>query len=420
VGSSSTPLNSCVKKRDQGPRAATTSFAEIREGAPSVRNECTRQEQMPCGDEPSAGIRLASQREGGGRPEGLRMTIERSGFSKRAGFVLGAIALTWVCCTPYVPADGASDELSSAAPEVIASPVDGGDTKDPAAGKAGSAADPAALPAPEACAQVKTTVSEVVKVMTMNVRHDADQWERRFPLIADEIVRLDPDLIGMQEVELRDDQADRLNELIAQRGHARYQVFAKMRSGIVGFFTGEGVAVLSRWPIIDKREQAMEDARVSLRARVKHPSGAEIDVVATHLHHLAGAEADQMRLRQAKVTADLANREAGCRPTFLVGDMNSVDSSEAIAHFASGGFVDSYRAVHGDRTSPAGRTAMITLQEGAFEQAPKRRIDYVFGRSSGPRTVKATDSVVCFKNHDDKGFYPSDHYGVMTTFELRR
>jgi hypothetical protein len=26
---------------------------------------------------------------------------------------------------------------------------------------------------------------------------------------------------------------------------------------------------------------------------------------------------------------------------------------------------------------------------------------------------------VCFKNHDAKGFYPSDHLGVMTTYRVR-
>jgi hypothetical protein len=36
-------------------------------------------------------------------------------------------------------------------------------------------------------------------VMTVNIRHDEDEWERRFELLADEIVRLDPDVIGVQE-----------------------------------------------------------------------------------------------------------------------------------------------------------------------------------------------------------------------------
>jgi hypothetical protein len=62
---------------------------------------------------------------------------------------------------------------------------------------------------------------------------------------------------------------------------------------------------------------------------------------------------------------------------------------------------------------------MVILRDGAFAQDPKRRIDFVMGRSAGGRTVRPLESIVCFKNHDAKGFYPSDHFGVMTTFEMK-
>jgi len=241
------------------------------------------------------------------------------------------------------------------------------------------------------CAGTRGSKTVTVKVMTMNLRHDSDQWERRFPLIADEIDRLDPDIIGLQEVEIADDQADRLNELLAKRGHAKYHVYAKRKSGVTGYFSGEGVAILSRWPITEKHHEDTGEMRVSIHARTKHPSGGSIDIIDTHLDHRGGAEGDATRDDQARQTLDLTKRNDDCHPTVLTGDMNATEGSPA----------------------------MIVLKDGAFTQSPKRRIDFVLGRSAGGRTVKALDSVVCFKNHDSKGFYPSDHLGVMTTYEMR-
>ena len=63
---------------------------------------------------------------------------------------------------------------------------------------------------------------------------------------------------------------------------------------------------------------------------------------------------------------------------------------------------------------PVGPTSPIKLVEGAV-QAPKNRIDFVFAKGAG---IAPTTSEVRFKNHDAKGFYPSDHLGVMTTFVI--
>jgi beta-glucosidase len=269
------------------------------------------------------------------------------------------------------------------------------------------------------CADTRARATATVKVMTINVRHDSDQWERRFSLIADEIARLDPDLIGLQEVEIARDQADRLNELLAKRGHAKYHVYTKRKSGLGGFFTGEGISVMSRWPIVEKHHEDIGKMRVSIVARVEHPAGGFIDMANTHLDHKGGAEGDATRDDQAKQTLELLDRNDDCYPTFLTGDMNATENSAALTRFKSAGFVDSYRQVHGAATPETGNTSTIVLRDGAFTQDPKRRIDFVLGRSAGGRTVKALDSVVCFKNHDAKGFYPSDHLGVMTTYEVR-
>jgi endonuclease/exonuclease/phosphatase family metal-dependent hydrolase len=263
-----------------------------------------------------------------------------------------------------------------------------------------------------------TGPTATVKVMSINLRHDSDEWERRFEMIADEIVRLDPDLVGMQEVEIGKDQANKLNDLLAARGHAKYNLFTKRKSGFSGFFTGEGIGIMSRWPIVEKEHEDIGEMRVSVFVRVKHPSGKLIDMADTHLDHHGGPQGDADRDDEAKQTIDLLNRNTGCNPTFLTGDMNAKEESPALKRFFAAGLADSYRAVHGDETPTTGNTSPIKLAEGA-EQNPRNRIDFILGRSAGGRTVTPTDSLVCFKNHDAKGFYPSDHLGVMTTYDVK-
>jgi endonuclease/exonuclease/phosphatase family metal-dependent hydrolase len=269
------------------------------------------------------------------------------------------------------------------------------------------------------CGGVTASRTVRVKVMTLNLRHDSDDWKRRFPLIADDIVRLDPDIIGLQEIEIADDQADYLNDLISKRGHAKYEIHQRRKPGIKGWFTGEGVGIMSRWEITEKTHEDLPEMRTAVRTRVKHPSGKFIDLANTHLHSSGGAEGDAIRAEQAKQVIGLVDREDDCWPTLITGDMNATETHEALARYRNAGFVDSFKKVHGADTPKIGNTSSVVLREGAFTQDPKRRIDFILGRSAGARSLTPVESVRCLENHDAKGFYPSDHFGVMTTYDVK-
>jgi endonuclease/exonuclease/phosphatase family metal-dependent hydrolase len=260
-----------------------------------------------------------------------------------------------------------------------------------------------------------------IDVMTINLRHDVDEWERRFELIADEIVRLDPDLIGTQEIEITGvDQTQALLELIAARGGADYGFYEELKIWPYGALTGEGVGILSRYPILETGlEDLLEGGRVAVWARVEVESGYELDFFNTHLESEGNEQmtGDEIRTQQAGFMVEFMAAAGDERIQLLTGDMNTTDDTEAYEVLVAGGLSDTYRAVHGDATATTGATSPIVLMEGA-EQDPMRRIDYVF--TSAPDGAQATpvDSIVCFQNHDDAGFYPSDHLGVMTSFDL--
>lgn len=249
---------------------------------------------------------------------------------------------------------------------------------------------------------------QTLKIVTINLRHDVDQWERRFPLIADEIARLKPDIIGLQEVEIFDHQATKLRDLIKARGGFNYRVYDHLKTGLA-LFSGEGIGILSRFPMEKTGHIDLGEGRLTVWARVRVATDLTVDFYNTHLHSQGG---DEVRLPQAqKTTAWIAKQNAG-HPIVLTGDMNAGETSATIKHFVTSGLVDSFKAVHGANTKTLGPTSPIKLAEGAI-QAPKNRIDFVFAKGAG---IMPTASEVRFKNADAKGFYPSDHLGVATTF----
>ncbi len=262
-----------------------------------------------------------------------------------------------------------------------------------------------------------------IDVVTINLRHDVDEWERRFDLIADEIVRLDPDLIGTQEIEITGvDQTAALLERIAARGGADYEYYQELKIWPYGALTGEGVGILSRYPILETGlKDLVEGGRVAVWTRVEVESGYELDFFNTHLESDGNEQmtADEIRTQQAGFMTEFMAAAGDEHIQLLTGDMNTTDETEAYEVLVAGGLSDTYRAVHGDETATTGNTSTIVLMEGA-EQDPMRRIDYIFVSGEPPDGAQASpvDSIVCFQNHDEAGFYPSDHLGVMTTFDL--
>jgi endonuclease/exonuclease/phosphatase family metal-dependent hydrolase len=256
-----------------------------------------------------------------------------------------------------------------------------------------------------------------LKVMSINLRHDVDMPERRLPLLADEIVRLSPDLIGLQEIEIMVDQGYELLAQIADRGGPAYQQYQHLKWGDIGALTGEGVGIFSRFPIAESDVYDLQEGlRVAVWTRVEVQPGYFLDLYNTHLE---AEGTDLSRVGQLNLVLEFMALNGDEHIRLLTGDMNSTDETMAIGTLRDAGFVDTYADVHGPDANTSGATSPIVLMEGAA-QNPTRRIDYVFVEEPGPAraAIDATESIVCFENADATGFYPSDHLGVMTTLAL--
>ena len=106
--------------------------------------------------------------------------------------------------------------------------------------------------------------------------------------------------------------------------------------------------------------------------------------------------------------------------TFFVGDFNNRPDAKPIEMILGVGFKDTYREFHPDEEKHPGYTGPVIMSKDNAEQNFSKRIDYVMVRvpPGMEDRVKILDSVVCFREPRADGLYPSDHLGVMTTFEI--
>jgi endonuclease/exonuclease/phosphatase family metal-dependent hydrolase len=265
------------------------------------------------------------------------------------------------------------------------------------------------------CAGVAVREHRSLSVMTINLRRQEDDWERRLPLVAGEIARLGPVVIGLQEGMIIFGQAQRIADRVVELGGPRYHVVQAHKPGIIGWLTGEGIAVMSRWPIAASETIDLGSMRVAQLARIGLPSGAAFDMLNTHLENGQSPDKDAVRLAEARELARFADEHDACNVELLTGDFNTVPTAPATTQLVMQGFEDSYADVHG--AADDGDTFPVALADGAFAQHATMRMDFVFHRRAGARSARAVDSTVCFTGADPGGFHASDHFGVMTTFE---
>jgi endonuclease/exonuclease/phosphatase family metal-dependent hydrolase len=266
-----------------------------------------------------------------------------------------------------------------------------------------------------------------IKVLTLNLWHDAGPWEARQERIRDWIDRLDPDLIGFQEVlcgEARGQSVDQVASLLEGRAYHLDYVQASpfwRDAGALSF----GNAIASRWPIVQRDALELPDrgdgeTRAALTVRIDAPVGP-LSLTTTHLNWKL--HQSDTRCRQVVALAEhvLRLRPRDGFPPILIGDFNAEPDSDEM-RFLRGGHAIADRSVYfNDAFRVAGDGPGHTwcnrnpYAREAFE--PDKRIDYVYvgyPTREGLGQVLAC-GVVCDDEHE--GVWPTDHFGVFA--ELR-
>ncbi len=241
-------------------------------------------------------------------------------------------------------------------------------------------------------------------VLTLNIWHDQEDWPRRRELILDQLQKLEPDVVCLQEVLQKPGFPNQARTLAEGLG---YEVsFVSVDS--VGAAKRYGNAILTRHPILEENGKVLEpktDYRVAAHVRLSF-EGRPVNVYSTHLHY--SGEGDGAEVRSAQIRDLIAFVEATRRdaPVIVAGDFNTTPGAAEL-DLLSPLLADAYAAVHAEQ---AGEERPTTLNPQAGHTP--RFIDYIFHSAA----LEPTAAEILFDEPAADSTWASDHFGVLGQF----
>jgi endonuclease/exonuclease/phosphatase family metal-dependent hydrolase len=250
-------------------------------------------------------------------------------------------------------------------------------------------------------------------VLTLNVWNREGPWADRLPLIRSWIDRLQPDLIGLQEVV----DPSHTQELLSGFDY---------HSEWMG--TTSGIAIAARWPIHARQElwlpgDGKSTGGPALRGMVDSPYGTIPFTCATTAFYMT--HHGYKRERQMPALNEFARGQAkNDFPAVLVGDFNTDPESAEIRYLKGLQSLQGGSAYWCDAWDQAGDGGKGTTWSksndfAAWAPWPDRLIDYIFvaqPRLDGAGTIEHC-SVVCNEKVDE--VWPSDHFGVLARVRVK-
>src|SRR6266508_4066168 len=167
-----------------------------------------------------------------------------------------------------------------------------------------------------------------IKVATLNLFNRMGDWEKRAPLVIDQLEALSPDVIAFQEVDLVLDQgmwiARQLNARLRDKPHYRIKHAASPGKRV----SYHGIGTLSRIEFLEHEIlDLMSFERVAQKSIFR--CGDRLFLfVNTHLHHPPEAEAE--RVAQLEYLLGWLDRDARGLPSVIAGDFNSYPHEKAV------------------------------------------------------------------------------------------
>lgn len=259
---------------------------------------------------------------------------------------------------------------------------------------------------------------------------ESRSWENNKKAVAELIVKLDCDLLGLQEVSI--ENYEDLAKLIKKVGGKKYglwwqNIYPKDSKRITGNailynkkifkLSDQNILYFSPTPTeISKGWDCKNHYRAAATTVVTHKkTGKKIFFIATHgpLKEVANTNAGRLL-----VEFDQTYNKAGL-PTIIVGDMNA-RPGKALHNIMCEYFEDSF-LVAKENCGTIGTYNGSGEVEKNFS-APHRRIDHIYVRSTDKGKITVKDYKVNRDKYimpDGESHYPSDHNPVVVNLTIK-
>ena len=249
-----------------------------------------------------------------------------------------------------------------------------------------------------------------VLVATLNIFNRMGEWGHRAPLLVEQFEELQPDVIGLQEIDLMLDQgmwiSRQVNARMGERPHYRIKHAANPDTRA----SFHGIATMSRIGFEEHEVlDLMSFERVAQRM-VFCAGGAAFAFVNVHLHH--PVEAQQERVAQLGRLFEWLDRDSRGLPLVIAGDFNAyAEPPEPAVLMMKERYRSAYETAHGREPEKTWTTPVNT-----YDDSPHGTLDYIFV-SPEWRVVEAGLAFDKPSPHMPD-VYPSDHLGLYARLAL--
>jgi endonuclease/exonuclease/phosphatase family metal-dependent hydrolase len=272
-----------------------------------------------------------------------------------------------------------------------------------------------------------------LRVVTLNIWNNQGDT-RRLDIINQELRRLNPDLVSLQEV-IDVPPQNQLETLLGGLDlHGTHQASVVATQPAYSDRYG-GTAVATRWPhrfveALDFNISGGNDVPWHTLAVVVAVRGAgDLLFIGTTLSWRLSDEV--VRKRQAVALSDLAARHRTVLPSIIAGDFNSSHDAACIRYMSGLQSIDGRSVKYHDAWDIAGEgpgytwtidnpNARLEMDRIVRQPNYRRRIDYVFVGSwdAHPNAYARIIGASLAFNHPSNGIWLSDHFGVVADLEI--
>lgn len=268
-------------------------------------------------------------------------------------------------------------------------------------------------------------LSASLRVVTINTWKGDGPYGRRIEVLAEQLAALKPDVVACQEVlQSNDGTLSTVDTLAAALGVEAHSAPARAKERTVEGMRMDctsGLAVFSRWPPTGSQTIALpsdpEDGERIAQLLTLDTPGGEVLIANTHLTHLPAR--DDLRRAQLETVLGALASPRPIVSRLLCGDLNARPGSPAIAYLEDGDHRWEARDAGGCGGTAEGWATLSDRNPYVRKGIGEHVVDYIWSLDRpGDCQTTVTDARIVLDSAAENGVFPSDHFGVMATFEL--